>query len=66
MRLIIVRHGQTNHNRDAIALGRGVLYDPRWPWHAAAELGAQTDAPPQYLRSQPAELKALFRPVAAG
>src|SRR5690606_9000548 len=26
---------------DAVALARGILYDPRWPWHAAAELGAK-------------------------
>ncbi len=25
---------------DAISLARAMLYDPRWPWHAAAELGA--------------------------
>ena len=24
-----------------VALARGMLYDPRWPWHAAAELGAR-------------------------
>ncbi|KAA8673905.1 NADH:flavin oxidoreductase/NADH oxidase [Pantoea dispersa] len=42
---------------DLIALARAVLYDPRWPWHAAAELGAQAKAPPQYLRSEPHGLK---------
>ncbi len=26
---------------DAIALARAMLYDPRWPWHAAAALGAR-------------------------
>ena len=45
---------------DVIALARAMLYDPRWPWHAAAELGAQASAPPQYWRSQPHEFKALF------
>lgn len=45
----------------AIAIARAVLYDPRWPWHAAAELGAQVSAPPQYWRSQPRGLKDLFR-----
>jgi 2,4-dienoyl-CoA reductase-like NADH-dependent reductase (Old Yellow Enzyme family) len=43
-----------------VALARGMLFDPRWPWHAAAELGAQVDAPPQYWRSQPRDQKALF------
>ncbi|MES2021357.1 MAG: NADH:flavin oxidoreductase/NADH oxidase [Pseudomonadota bacterium] len=38
---------------DMVALARAILYDPRWPWHAAAELGAQVRAPNQYLRSQP-------------
>ncbi|MFI4889532.1 MAG: NADH:flavin oxidoreductase/NADH oxidase [Steroidobacterales bacterium] len=45
---------------DAIALARGILYDPRWPWHAAAALGASVWAPPQYLRCQPGDLKHLF------
>jgi 2,4-dienoyl-CoA reductase-like NADH-dependent reductase (Old Yellow Enzyme family) len=45
---------------DMVALARGILYDPRWPWHAAATLGARVDAPPQYWRSQPRELKDLF------
>ncbi|XXN66564.1 NADH:flavin oxidoreductase/NADH oxidase (plasmid) [Enterobacter ludwigii] len=42
---------------DLIALARAVLYNPRWPWHAAAELGAQAKAPSQYLRSEPHGLK---------
>ena len=46
---------------DAIALARGLLYNPRWPWHAAAALGASVDAPPQYWRSQPREHAQLFR-----
>jgi NADPH2 dehydrogenase len=45
---------------DFIALARGILYDPRWPWHAAAQLGGQVDAPPQYWRSQPSTQKTLF------
>lgn len=45
---------------DAVALARGILYDPRWPWHAAAKLGASVHAPNQYLRSQPHTLKGLF------
>lgn len=47
---------------DMVALARGILYDPRWPWHAAAKLGAKVWAPPQYLRSQPRGLKDLFAP----
>jgi 2,4-dienoyl-CoA reductase-like NADH-dependent reductase (Old Yellow Enzyme family) len=45
---------------DAIGIGRAALYDPRWPWHAAARLGAQIAAPHQYWRSHPREVKDLF------
>lgn len=46
---------------DAVALARGMLYDPRWPWHAAAELGEKVQAPPQYWRCEPHEVKGLFK-----
>jgi len=45
---------------DAVAIARAILYDPHWPWHAAAKLGAQVVAPKQYWRSQPREFKDLF------
>ena len=45
---------------DMVALARGILYDPRWPWHAAAALGGAVQAPPQYLRSQPRQYRDLF------
>ncbi|HET7191696.1 MAG TPA: oxidoreductase, partial [Pseudolabrys sp.] len=45
---------------DMVALARAMLYDPRWAWHAAAELGGQVFAPPQYWRSQPSTQKELF------
>lgn len=45
---------------DAVSLARAMLYDPRWPWHAAAKLGARVAAPKQYWRSQPREYKDLF------
>lgn len=45
---------------DFIALARGILYDPRWPWHAAAHLGGHVRAPEQYLRAQPPQYRALF------
>jgi 2,4-dienoyl-CoA reductase-like NADH-dependent reductase (Old Yellow Enzyme family) len=51
---------------DAIAIARAALFDPRWPWHAAAELGAQVVGPKQYWRSQPRELKDLFVGAAIG
>ena len=46
---------------DLVAIARAALYDPRWPWHAAAHFGAQVRAPSQYLRSQPAAFKTLFK-----
>ena len=45
---------------DMVALARGILYDPRWPWHAAAELGGKVQPPPQYLRSAPRQHRDLF------
>jgi 2,4-dienoyl-CoA reductase-like NADH-dependent reductase (Old Yellow Enzyme family) len=30
---------------DMIALTRGIHYDRRWPWHAAAHFGARVKAP---------------------
>ena len=45
---------------DLIGLARTILYDPRWPWHAAAHLGASVRAPDQYLRSQPRQYRSLF------
>ncbi|AVF35217.1 NADH:flavin oxidoreductase/NADH oxidase [Rahnella sikkimica] len=47
---------------DMIALARGILYNPRWPWHAAAKLGAKVSAPKQYWRSEPHAVKGLFLP----
>ncbi|MDD2699699.1 MAG: NADH:flavin oxidoreductase/NADH oxidase [Sideroxydans sp.] len=44
----------TEGRADLVAVGRGMLYDPRWPWHAAAKLGAQVSAPPQFWRGPPA------------
>jgi len=52
----IIAHGEA----DLVAIARGVLYDPRWPWHAAAQLGASVEVPPQYWRSQPSDQKLLF------
>ncbi len=38
---------------DLVAMARALLYDPRWPWHAAETLGAAASFPPQYQRSHP-------------
>ncbi len=45
---------------DAVSLARAMLYDPRWPWHAAAELGGHVTAPKQYWRSPPRQHADLF------
>lgn len=58
----VVANGQA----DLVAIGRGMLYNPRWPWHAAARLGAQVSAPPQYWRSQPSDQKQLFGNIRLG
>ena len=45
----ILRSGQA----DLVALARGMLFDPRWTWHAAVELDAEAAYPPQYMRCHP-------------
>ncbi len=45
---------------DAVALARGFLFDPRWPWRAAAELGATVNVPAQLWRSLPQSHPAIF------
>ena len=55
-----------NGEADAVSLARAMLYDPRWPWHAAATLGARVTAPKQYLRSQPRGLGDLFEAASSG
>ena len=40
-----------NGEADMIALGRGLLFDPHWPWTAAVALGAEITPPPQYERA---------------
>jgi 2,4-dienoyl-CoA reductase-like NADH-dependent reductase (Old Yellow Enzyme family) len=38
---------------DYVSLARGMLFDPRWPWHAAVALGADVKYPSQYERAHP-------------
>lgn len=47
----------TSGQSDFIKIGRGALYDPRWAWHAAHTLGAETQYPGKYFPAQP-----KFRP----
>ncbi len=46
---------------DMVGLARTMLFDPRWPWHAAAHLGGTVNAASQYLRAHPARYRNLFR-----
>lgn len=56
----ILIHGSA----DLVALGRRMLYNPRWPWHAAVELGEEFHCPKQYERAHPSMLGGDFlRPV---
>ncbi len=45
---------------DMVALARGFLYEPRWVWRAAEELGAEATYPPQYARAAPARWPQAF------
>lgn len=38
---------------DLVAVGRGMMFNPRWAWQAAAELKGTMRVPDQYLRSHP-------------
>lgn len=40
----------TSGAADLVAIGRGMLDNPRWGWHAAEELGADLAYPQQYAR----------------
>ncbi len=51
---------------DMVALARGILYDPRWPWHAAAALGGRLYGPPQYWRALPKAAARIFGDVSVG
>ena len=55
-----------NGEADAISLARAIMYDPRWPWHAAAKLGAHVSAPKQYWRAPPRGLADLFKDASFG
>ncbi|WP_374247008.1 NADH:flavin oxidoreductase/NADH oxidase [Zoogloea sp.] len=52
----IVANGQA----DLVGVARAMMYEPHWPWHAAARLGAQVNAPRQYWRSAPRNAGNLF------
>lgn len=45
----IIANGQA----DFISLARAMLFNPRWPQHAAVSLGVELPYPPQYERAAP-------------
>jgi len=51
---------------DIVAMARGFLHDPRWPWRAAAELGGVVVPPKQLLRSLPPGHPPIFGDVRIG
>jgi 2,4-dienoyl-CoA reductase-like NADH-dependent reductase (Old Yellow Enzyme family) len=50
---------------DFIALARGVLSDPHWPWRAAATLDADVNYPVQYVRGYKSNWLRSMRAVGA-
>jgi len=43
-----------------VALARGMLYEPKWPWRAAYELGAEIASPDQHRRGFPTKWPQAF------
>ena len=56
----------TDGMADLVGVARALLFNPRWVWSAAAELGGQVPASPQYLRALPAWAKQIFGDVSIG
>jgi 2,4-dienoyl-CoA reductase-like NADH-dependent reductase (Old Yellow Enzyme family) len=51
---------------DLVCMARAFLWNPRWPWHAAAQLVGSAVAPPQYWRSVPREAQKAFSELRLG
>lgn len=52
----ILQHGKA----DMVALARGMIAEPRWPWRAAAELGGTVQGSTQYYRCLPSGYPSVF------
>jgi len=50
----------TGGEADMVALGRGFLNDPRWPWHAAEMLGHTLEVAPQYRFGATSQYRPTF------
>lgn len=45
---------------DVVAIARGMMFDPRWAWHAAEELGVDTEYSGMYTRCMPSQWPEVF------
>jgi 2,4-dienoyl-CoA reductase-like NADH-dependent reductase (Old Yellow Enzyme family) len=45
---------------DMVCLARGAMWDPRWAWHAAEELGAETPYAPKTMACHPSLRPQVF------
>lgn len=45
---------------DFVMLARGMMYNPRWAWHAAHALGVETEFATQYKRCRPSRWPEAF------
>jgi NADPH2 dehydrogenase len=45
---------------DLICIGRGAMWDPRWMWHAAEELGAEAPYAPRTMPCHPKMRPQIF------
>ena len=48
-----------------VAIARGILYEPKWPWRAAFELGEEPPIPAQHGRGFPTKWRHAFPELAA-
>ncbi len=55
----------TSGKADLICLARAAIWDPRWAWHAAEELGAETPYAPKTMAGHPKLRPQLFPKRAA-
>jgi 2,4-dienoyl-CoA reductase-like NADH-dependent reductase (Old Yellow Enzyme family) len=45
---------------DFVVMARGMMWDPRFAWHAAEELGAEAPYAPKYMACHPSMRPQLF------
>ena len=51
---------------DLVGVARTILYDPRWPWHAAEHFGVPMEVTEQYLFAAPPGNRSPFMPRRGG